>query len=374
MLFRSIAVRLNPGPGGVARGDHFLVFDHDTLRAAAAWSRRPGQPGFIDWHSILFDGQHGVHPRLVGEVWWTNRTGPGWARPGTTDFADPRFLGRDGRPYGPLPRDWAQYRGLYHHGPEVITHSTVGETSVYESPGLLDLTAPIVPSSQTTDSQSTPTAAPPVITRTLELGPRPQTLRLSVAQLAEATPPLRHLDVGTAQGVLFGTPPAGDQSGPATGPLTFDGSQSAELATPAELDLSRTDLTLLASMQTTAGGSLFCQTSAGEKWVPGGRSLFVRDGRLCFDMGWVGVVTSKQPVADGKPHVVGFTWNHQTGDVELFVDGQSAGTGTLKGNQRLAEPLTRLGYTAGDFPAPQSAFKGQLGRVVAWSEIGRAHV
>jgi putative heme-binding domain-containing protein len=365
--YKGIAVRLNPGPGGVARGDHFLVFDHDTLRAAAAWSRRPGQPGFIDWHSILFDGQHGVHPRLVGEVWWANRTGPGWARPGTTDFADPRFLGRDGRPYGPLPRDWAQYRGLYHHGPEVITHSTVGETSVYESPGLLDLTAPVVPPPKATDSQSAPTTAPPVITRTLELGPRPQTLRLSVAQLAEATPPLRHLDVGTAQGVLFGTPPAGDQSGPATGPLTFDGSQSAELATPAELDLSRTDLTLLASIQTTAGGSLFCQTSAGEKWVPGGRSLFVRDGRLCFDMGWVGVVTSKQPVADGKPHVVGFTWNHQTGDVELFVDGQSAGTGTLKGNQRLAEPLTRLGYTAGDFPAPQSAFKGQLGRVVAWN-------
>ncbi len=364
--YKGIAVRLNPGPGGVARGDHFLAFDHDTLRAAAAWSRRPGQPGFVDWHSILFDGQHGVHPRLVGDVWWANRTGPGWARPGTSDFTDPRFRGRDNRPYGPLPRDWAQYRGLYHHGPEVSYHYTVGETPVYELPGLVELTAPAATPPAKSDSQIAPTATPPIITRTLELGPRPQTLRVQVAQLAEATPPLQHLAMGSAQGVLFGSVPRGDNSGTPTGPLTFDGGQYAEMATPAELDLSRTDLTVLASIQTTVGGSLFCQTSAGENWVPGGRSLFVRDGRLCFDMGWVGVVTSKQLVADGKPHVVGFAWNHQTGEIELFVDGVSAGTGTLKGNQRLAEPLTRIGFTAGDFPAPQSAWKGRLDRVVAW--------
>jgi putative heme-binding domain-containing protein len=371
--YKGIAVRLNPGPGGVARGDHFLVFDHDTMRVAAAWSRRPGQPGFIDWHSILFDGQHGVHPRLVGDVQFGNGTGPGWARPGTTDFEDPRFRGRDGRPYGPLPRDWAQYRGLYHHGSQVIYSYTVGETPVLESPGLVDLSTPVTVTTTTEPAPSAPAASAPsastgaVVTRTLELGPRRQTLRLQVAQLEQPSPALATLASGSASAVRFGPPPVDSTTDKPTGPLVFDGGRYVELPTPDELDLSHQDLTVLAWIQTTEGGSLFCQTAAGEKWVPGGRALFVRDGKLCFDMGWVGVVTSRQTVADGKPHVVGFTWNHKTGDIELVIDGQSAGTGTLKGNQAIAEPLTRFGMTAGDFPAPRSEWKGELRRLAAWS-------
>ena len=98
--YKGIAVRLDPGPGGVSRGSHWMLYDHDTLRVAAAWSGR----GFIDWDAILFNGRHAVHPRLVGQIHLANPTGPGWADPVSGSFEDPRLRGRDNRPYGPLPR------------------------------------------------------------------------------------------------------------------------------------------------------------------------------------------------------------------------------------------------------------------------------
>ena len=51
--YKGIAVRLDNGPGGVSRGRHWMLFDHDTLRVAAAWSGE----GFIDWNGINFNGR-----------------------------------------------------------------------------------------------------------------------------------------------------------------------------------------------------------------------------------------------------------------------------------------------------------------------------
>lgn len=130
LAYKGLAMRLDPGPGGVSRGKHWMIFDHDTLRMAGVWSGS----GFIDWQGIHFNGQHQVHPKVVGTVHAANPVGPGWANPkGKADsFDDPRFRGRDGRPYGPLPREWAQFRGFYSHGPHTIISYTVGTTPVLE--------------------------------------------------------------------------------------------------------------------------------------------------------------------------------------------------------------------------------------------------
>ncbi len=105
--YKGIAVRLDAGPGGVSRGKRWALFDHDTMRFAAAWTG----DGFIDWKGINFNGQHQVHPQLAGDVHFANPVGPGWADPETGRFDDPRLLGRDSRPYGPLPQAWAQFHG-----------------------------------------------------------------------------------------------------------------------------------------------------------------------------------------------------------------------------------------------------------------------
>ncbi len=129
--YKGIAVRLDPGPGGVSRGRRWMVFDHDTMRVAAAWSGS----GFIDWNGINFNGVHEVHPRVVGRVLFANPIGPGWADPASGTFDDPRLRGRDGRAYGPLPRSWARYRGTYHHGDRVIVSYSVGRADILEMPG-----------------------------------------------------------------------------------------------------------------------------------------------------------------------------------------------------------------------------------------------
>lgn len=131
IAYKGIAVRLDPGTGGVSRGKSWALFDHDTLRFAAAWTG----DGFIDWKGIHFNGQHQVHPKLTGERHVENPVGPGWADPETGNFKDPRALGRDRRPYGPLPRKWAQFKGTYAYGDQTVLAYTVGDADILEVEG-----------------------------------------------------------------------------------------------------------------------------------------------------------------------------------------------------------------------------------------------
>lgn len=132
--YKGIAVRLDAGAGGVAKGKRFMAFEHDTLRIAGAWSG----DGFIDWRGILFNGNHAVTPRTVGDLHFGSLPGPGWAHPKTGSFDDPRLRGKDGRAYGPLPRDWAHYKGLYKHGDRVVVSYHVGDAAVLETHGVSD--------------------------------------------------------------------------------------------------------------------------------------------------------------------------------------------------------------------------------------------
>ena len=132
IAYKGIAIRLDAGPGGVSKGSEFVLFDTDTLRMAAAWSGDE----FIDWRSIVYDGSHGTHPKLVGERLFTNPVAPGWARPGTDQFEDPRLRGLDNKPYGPLPRDWGQWQGLGLHGNVVFLQYAIDGEKIVERPAL----------------------------------------------------------------------------------------------------------------------------------------------------------------------------------------------------------------------------------------------
>ena len=162
IAYKGIAVRLDPGQGGVSRGRAWVLYEHDTLRLAAAWT---GQ-GFIDWKGINFNGEHQVHPRLVGKVDVANADGPGWANPDDPSAGDRRIVGRDGRRYGPLPSSWARYQGFYRHGDRVVLAYRIGATDILEMPGLeTDPAQPRVP----------------IFTRTLEVGPSTVELSMRVA-------------------------------------------------------------------------------------------------------------------------------------------------------------------------------------------------
>jgi len=159
IAYKGIAVRLDDGPGGVSKGRAWMLYDHDTMRVATAWTGNE----FVDWRGIAFDGSHGTHTSIVGERAFVNPVGPGWARPGTDDWSDPRFRGRDDKPYGPLPREWTHYKGHYLYGNRIVLSSTVGDASILESPGLESVNE--------TD----------VFTRTLNVGKSRHDLKLRVA-------------------------------------------------------------------------------------------------------------------------------------------------------------------------------------------------
>ena len=345
--YKGIAVRLDPGPGGVSRGQTWMVFDHDTMRVAAAWT---GQ-GFIDWQGIHMNGRHNIHPRIKGDVHLANPTGLGWSNPEDGSFDDPRLRGRDDRIYGPLPRMWAHYKGLSHYGQKTIIDYTVGETFVREMPGLAANVA--------TDAGA-PAAF--TFTRTFNIGPRSRDMILQVAREAEGSNLLATLDQKTAgMAVAFGHSDASESPAAATKqPLKFDGKSFVEVSDTSDFDTTSKDFTITARIRTKSGGTILSRTKAGEKWIPDGQTLFVRSGQLAFDIGWVGAVTSKQRVNDGEWHDVAMTWNSQTKLVTLFVDGKPDQRRELSTQKSVQEAVLRIGFTNSNFPGPQSYFDGDL--------------
>ncbi len=345
--YKGLAVRLNPGAGGIARGRHWMVFDTDTLRVAAAWSAQSADENFIDWRDIQFNGEHQIHPKIVGKIALANSTGPGWANPVNGSFVDDaRVEGRDGRRYGPLPRDWGRFRGLYHHGQQVVLSYSLGQTAVLEAPRML----------QRDNAQDTP-----VFVRTFNMGPRPQPLTLQIAE-----------QPGDPQLVAFGTDPRsapirfGKPAAEVTlveTPLSFDGQTSLEVPDAKKFDLTGKDFTIAARIKTTVGGTIFALAQPGPKWTPDGQSLFIRGGRLTFDIGWVGAVAGKTKVDDGQWHQVAATWQKEERRLRLYVDGQLDGEGTLAAKAKLPGSVVRIGYTAPNFPQPASYFQGELAEV-----------
>src|SRR3954470_22684653 len=154
---KGIAIRLDDGPGGVSKGRAWMVYDHDTMRVAAATTG-----DFVDWKGIAFDASHGTHTSLTGERHFVTPDEPGWASP-EGKWDDARIVGRDKRRFGPLPREWAHYEGMYLHCGRVVIAATIGGTLVLESPGWVD------------------SGATPVFTRTLNIGPTQHPLLLRVA-------------------------------------------------------------------------------------------------------------------------------------------------------------------------------------------------
>lgn len=167
---KGIAIRLDPGVGGVSHGNEFFLFETDTLRCAAGWTGRE----FIDWKNIAFNGQHEVHASILGELIFFNRDAPGWASPGG-DFSDQRLVGRDGNHYGPMPRAWGHWKGLYVCGDRVVLAYSIGNCDLLETPS----------------SEGEP--ATRALVRNFKIGARSKDLILQVASQDQGKPVLRQL-------------------------------------------------------------------------------------------------------------------------------------------------------------------------------------
>ena len=345
--YKGIATRLDAGPGGVSKGNKWMIFDHDTLRIAAAWTRPADARGnnFINWQGIHFDGRHNIHPRVVGDLHFENPTGPGWARPGTRSFQDSaRVVGRDDRRYGPLPREWAQYRGLYMSGDESIVSYTVGQREILEKAGHVEITV---------DGQ-----AVDVFTRTMSAGPGVDDNLMLVA-----THPDKQVSLLKGKGAVSLQPavaPVAEAPAKTSSVVSrFDGRSWLQVNEGQAFDMTGKDFTIMAKIRTRTDGTIFARTAKGNRWVRDGKTFFIRGGRLCYDIGWVGVVTSDRRVADGQWHNVALTWNRKQGAVQFIIDGKAAGGGTIRPSGNVQNHVARIGFSAADFPK-KTAFKGDI--------------
>ncbi len=119
LAFKAITVKVGKGAA--------VCYDTDLLRMAGAWTG-----GFLDLSFTHMTTSKGLFPsRPGGPLKFATKTGPGWAK--GDDFKDPRATGR-----GPLPKDWAQYKGLFVDGDKVVLSYTVGSTPVLEMPGYME--------------------------------------------------------------------------------------------------------------------------------------------------------------------------------------------------------------------------------------------
>ncbi|MEO0337822.1 MAG: DUF6797 domain-containing protein [Bacteroidota bacterium] len=186
--YKGIAVRLDAGDGGVSNGKAWMVFDHDLMRVAGGWSGE----GFIDWKAILLNDEHETFPRNIGELHFETPVAPGFANPQNKSFDDPRFTARDGRQFGPLPKQWANYKGLYQYEGRSILSYTVGSTAILEELGMVEKSDDIF------------------FTRNLDLGQQAKEIKMVLAEApAQAAIIADRGTIGEEEGKLILTIPPG---------------------------------------------------------------------------------------------------------------------------------------------------------------------
>jgi len=125
-------------------------------------------------------------------------------------------------------------------------------------------------------------------------------------------------------------------------------------------DLGASDFSISAWVRTEEGGTILCKAPPTGEWEPQGKAFFIRGGRLCFDIGWVGVVASDREIADGRTHHVVLVKRRE--HLRFFVDGFPAGSGELEGGPDVPGHVWKIGYTSEGFPDP-SGFVGELDEV-----------
>lgn len=394
---KAIAVRVDPGAGGFARGRDYLAFDTDALRCVAGWRGRGG----IDYRGLAFDGQLEGEPEVVGSLLFLNPDIAGWSRADGSAWNETRYVGRDGRRYGPLNSSQGRWLGHYQKGDQVVWSYEVYGTAVREWPDAL------------ADGDT------PILARHFEIGARSEPLLLQVAYDATGAIEVFGEGPATEQTVLFAAPGraagrvarrgdrlsrrepveehqeedeesyeeeadeeesyeddqdqdededeyAGDEfeHDPDLASLEYEGETSLLVRDKQAFDLTDADYSIVARIRTEEGGTIFAQAPQTGGYAENSKSFFVSEGVLQYDVGWVGAVRSKVEVDDGRWHRVAMVYDASTGEVRLYVDGDESGSGELAPTEAVdREQVLRIGFTSPDFPDFVRGFEGDIERL-----------
>ena len=121
------------------------------------------------------------------------------------------------------------------------------------------------------------------------------------------------------------------------------------------------EFTIAARFRTKGNGTLAAKCAPAGKWTRDSKALFLRGGRLVYDIGWVGQMQSPRRYNDGKWHRVLLT--HADGAARMYVDGALVCDKDAFTAKDDAGHVFKIGAAADDFGG---AYGGELSDVTVF--------
>ena len=305
-------------------------YDLHRMKLVGVW-----EDGFLDLRGTHHYRQRGEQmPQIEGTL-LPGLDGWQWAYAGSFDNTDDIKP-----PRGPIDKKFMRYDGYSLYDNDVILRYEIEERAILESP------------------QKTSTSCGPCITHTLHIEPGTQQLELSVArfQTMGLDSGIYTLD-GISQKSLQG-------KASECAAIITDASTQNEYFVESEragvLDLGTPKRTVMVRFRTTEAGTLISSAPSSGRWKPNGKTLFLRDDEVVFDIGWVGALSGKADVRDGKWHIAAVVISED--QTKLFIDGKLLGTRQGFNRPYVNGHVLKIGSTASDFGGD---FRGDI----EWARI-----
>lgn len=132
----------------------------------------------------------------------------------------------------------------------------------------------------------------------------------------------------------------------------------------AGLDLGA-DFTAMATFEASGEGTLFSKCAPRGKWSPDAKALFIRGGRLVYDIGWLGAMTGGPKVNDGKPHTT--VLSVSGGTARLWLDGKQIAEKANFTKPDQNDHVFKVGRAAPNFAGDLT--KGKIRAVRVWKRV-----
>ena len=128
---------------------------------------------------------------------------------------------------------------------------------------------------------------------------------------------------------------------PQTSKLPF----TATAAQSRRTNMGDGNFAVLVRFKTQAGGALFSMSPATGEWVPDAKTLYIKRGRLIYDIGWIGNLETRPRMDDGEWHHA--LLNVTDGRAQIHADGKLLGARHLTRPDK-AEHRFRIGVAGDD--------------------------
>jgi len=102
------------------------------------------------------------------------------------------------------------------------------------------------------------------------------------------------------------------------------------------------NFTVYTKFKTNSDGTLFMRNSIDGKWQKGGKTLAVKNGKLIYDVGWVGAIVSKRKVTNNKEHFA-VVRSHE-GKIELYLNGNLVGSKEILHTKDIANHVFQVSH------------------------------